>query len=63
MICEYCDQGVHLSCLSPVPDKRPKVRYYTDKYATVRLWQNSPWCVFAGGNFARSYTVKSVNIL
>ena len=25
MICEYCDQGVHLSCLHPVPDKRPKV--------------------------------------
>jgi len=25
MICEYCDQGVHLSCLNPVPDKRPKV--------------------------------------
>ena len=25
MICEYCDQGVHYSCLSPPPEKRPKV--------------------------------------
>ncbi len=25
IICEYCDQGVHYSCLSPPPEKRPKV--------------------------------------
>ena len=25
VICEYCDQGVHYSCLSPPPEKRPKV--------------------------------------
>ena len=25
IICEYCDQGVHYSCLTPPPEKRPKV--------------------------------------
>ena len=25
IICEYCDLGVHYSCLDPRPDKRPKV--------------------------------------
>jgi len=25
LVCEYCDQGIHYSCLSPIPDKRPKV--------------------------------------
>merc|ERR1739838_1026016 len=25
VICEYCDQGVHYSCLNPPPEKRPKV--------------------------------------
>merc|ERR550519_2008795 len=25
IICEYCDQGVHYSCLAPQPEKRPKV--------------------------------------
>ena len=26
LVCEYCDQGIHYSCLHPRPDKRPKVR-------------------------------------
>ena len=26
IICEYCDLGVHYSCLDPRPEKRPKVR-------------------------------------
>ena len=25
IICEYCDQGVHYSCLTPPPEKKPKV--------------------------------------
>ena len=25
IICEYCDEGVHYSCLDPPPEKRPKV--------------------------------------
>merc|ERR1711981_1488250 len=25
IICEYCDQGVHYTCLDPPPEKRPKV--------------------------------------
>ena len=25
LVCEYCDQGIHYSCLNPRPDKRPKV--------------------------------------
>ena len=25
LVCEYCDQGIHYSCLQPRPDKRPKV--------------------------------------
>ncbi len=25
IICEYCDRGVHYSCLEPRPEKRPKV--------------------------------------
>ena len=25
IICEYCDEGVHFTCLSPRPEKRPKV--------------------------------------
>ena len=25
IICEYCDRGVHYTCLSPPPDVRPKV--------------------------------------
>ena len=25
LVCEYCDQGVHYTCLQPRPDKRPKV--------------------------------------
>ena len=25
IICEYCDEGVHYTCLSPRPEKRPKV--------------------------------------
>jgi len=25
IICEYCDEGVHYSCLDPRPEKRPKV--------------------------------------
>ena len=24
-MCEYCDQGIHYSCLAPQPEKRPKV--------------------------------------
>ena len=27
IICEYCDLGVHYSCLDPRPEKRPKVRH------------------------------------
>ena len=26
IICEYCDLGVHYSCLDPRPEKRPKVK-------------------------------------
>ena len=26
LLCEYCDQGIHYTCLNPRPDKRPKVR-------------------------------------
>ena len=26
LVCEYCDQGVHYTCLQPRPEKRPKVR-------------------------------------
>ena len=26
LVCEYCDQGIHYTCLHPRPDKRPKVR-------------------------------------
>ena len=29
IICEYCDLGVHYSCLDPRPEKRPKVRQYS----------------------------------
>merc|ERR1712106_386155 len=25
LVCEYCDQGIHYSCLTPTPEKRPKV--------------------------------------
>ena len=25
IICEYCDEGVHYTCLDPPPQKRPKV--------------------------------------
>ena len=25
IICEYCDEGVHYTCLAPRPEKRPKV--------------------------------------
>merc|ERR550539_2303361 len=25
LVCEYCDQGIHYSCLHPRPDKRPEV--------------------------------------
>ena len=25
-VCEYCDQGIHYSCLAPQPEKRPKVQ-------------------------------------
>jgi len=25
LVCEYCDQGIHYSCLAPQPEKRPKV--------------------------------------
>ena len=24
-MCEYCDQGVHFTCLHPRPEKRPRV--------------------------------------
>ena len=25
LVCEYCDQGVHFTCLHPRPEKRPRV--------------------------------------
>merc|ERR1719319_955367 len=25
LVCEYCDQGIHYTCLKPLPEKRPKV--------------------------------------
>ena len=39
LVCEYCDQGVHFSCLQPRPDKRPKVgtvQYSTVQYSKVK---------------------------
>ena len=51
LVCEYCDQGVHFSCLQPRPDKRPKVgtlaiqystvQYSTVQYSTVQYYQYS----------------------
>ena len=36
LVCEYCDQGVHFSCLQPRPDKRPKVGTLAIQYSTVQ---------------------------
>ena len=51
MICEYCDQGVHLSCLHPVPEKRPKVTLSFNR------------CCFHQGICYKNYAYKAQKVL
>ena len=53
LVCEYCDQGIHYTCLQPRPDKRPKVRrsvgnVYISTRTSPQVW-NCDDCRLARG--------------